>query len=164
MRVVLAIQHRDLGLALQLRLDAEPGLFVVGTATEAASLRALLWTARPDLVILDWDLPGYAPIPLLAEAKRPSPSPQIIVLGSDEGMRQEALAAGADAFVLSGDMPDDLLAAIRQSHAQHRADTGTPQAVEDSGTSGQGPAAAALRGGTAQAAVSGSDLEGTEGS
>jgi DNA-binding NarL/FixJ family response regulator len=123
MQVVLAVQHRDLGLALQLYLDGEPDLFVVGTVTEAASLRALLWTADPDLVILDWDLPGYAPIPLLAEAKRPSPSPQIIVLGSDEGIRQQALAAGADAFALSGDLPGELLAAIRQSYARHRADT-----------------------------------------
>ncbi len=149
MRVVLAIHHRDLGLALQLCFDAEPDLYVVGTATEAASLRSLVWTAHPDLVILDWDLPGYALIPLLAEVKRPRPSPQIIVLGSDEGVRQEALDAGADAFVLSGDLPGDLMAAIRQSRARHRAGTGT---------------AAALRGGTAQAAVSGSDLEGTEGS
>ena len=66
MQVVLAVQQRDLGLALQLYLDAEPGLFVVGTATEAASLRALLRTPSPDLVILDWDLPGYAPIQLRA--------------------------------------------------------------------------------------------------
>ena len=66
MQVVLAVQQRDLGLALQLYLDAEPGLFVAGTATEAASLRALLRTASPDLVILDRNLPGYAPIHLLA--------------------------------------------------------------------------------------------------
>ena len=147
MRVVLAIQHRDLGLALQLCLDAEPDLFVVGTVTEAASLRALLWTADPDLVILDWDLPGYAPIPLLAEAKRLPRCPQIIVLGRDEGARQKALAAGADAFVLSGDSPGDLMAAILQSRARYRDGTGT---------------AAALRGGTAEAAASGQVLEGTE--
>ena len=66
MQVVLAVQHSDLGLALQLSLDTVPGLFVVGMATETASLRALLRTADPDLVILDWDLPGYAPIQLLA--------------------------------------------------------------------------------------------------
>lgn len=170
MRVVLASQDRNLRLALQLYLDAEPGLLVVGAVGEAASLRGLLQSSRPDLVILDWGLPGYALIPLLAEAKRPSPSPQIIVLGSDEGIRQQALAAGADAFVLSGDLPGELLAAIRQSYARHRADTGTPKAAEDSGTSGQacpgpqarGPAAAALRAGTPQAAASGQVFEGTE--
>jgi DNA-binding NarL/FixJ family response regulator len=165
MRIVLASAQLDLRLALEIWLREEPGTDIAGTASEAASLRGLLQSSRPDLVILDWDLPGYyAPIPLLAEVKRSKPSPQIIVLGSDECVRQEALTAGADAFVLLGDLPGDLSAAIRQSHARYRAGTGTPQAVEDSGTSGQGPAAAALRGGTAQAAVSGSDLEGTEGS
>ena len=133
MQVVLAVQPRDLGLALQLYLDAEPGLLVVGTVTEAASLRALLRTAQPDLIILDWDLPGYAAIHLLAEIKRLRSSPQVIVLGRDKGVRQEALAAGADAFVLSGDSPVDLMAAIRESRARNRGCTGTA-AVLGSGT------------------------------
>jgi DNA-binding NarL/FixJ family response regulator len=123
MQVVLAVQQRDLGLAVQLYLDAEPGLFVVGTATEAASLRALLRTASPDLVILDWDLPGYAPIYLLGEVKRLQCSPQVIVLGRDEGIRQEVLAAGADAFVVSGDSSDNLMAAIRESRERYRGGT-----------------------------------------
>ena len=162
MRTVLASAQFDLRLALEILLREEPGTDIVGTASEAASLRGMLQSSRPDLLILDWDLPGYALIPLLAEVKRPRPSPQVIVLGSDEGVRQEALAAGADAFVWSGDLPGDLTAAIRQSRARYRADTGTPQAAEDSGTSGQGPAAAVLRGGTAQAAASGQVFEGTE--
>lgn len=147
MRIVLAVQNRDLGLALLLYLDAEPGLSVVGTATEAASLRALLHTAYPDLVILDWDLPGYAPIQLLAEIKRHRRRPQVIVLGHDEGVRQESLAAGADAFVVSGDSPADLMAAIRESRERQREDTGT---------------AAAPGGSTERAAASGQQLEGTE--
>ena len=121
MRVVLAVQHNDLGLALQLYLDAVPGLFVVGTATETASLWALLRTADPDLVILEWDLPGYyAPNHLLVKARQVQRCPTIIVLGRGEGVRQESLAAGADAFVLSGDSPVDLMAAIRESQARYR--------------------------------------------
>ena len=125
MQLVLAVEPCDLGLALQLYLDAEPGLFVVGAVAEAASLRALLRTAHPDLIILDWDLPGYATTHLLAEAKQLRHCPQIIVLGLDEGIRQEALAAGADAFVLSGDSPADLMAAIRESRDRHREGAGT---------------------------------------
>lgn len=146
MRVVLAVQHRDLGLALQLYLDAEPGASVVGTATEAASLRALLRTAYPDLIILDWNLPGYASIQLLAEVKRVRSSPQIIVLGDDQGVRQAALAAGADALVVRGDLPADLMAAIRESRARHRERT----------------VAAALRSSALLAAAGGEIPEGTE--
>ena len=121
MQLILAVEPSDLRLALQLYLDTEPGLFVVGIVAEAASLRSLLQTAHPDLVILDWNLPGYAPIHLLAEAKQLRHCPQVIVLGRDKGVGQEALAAGADAFVLSGDSTVDLIVAVRESQVRHRA-------------------------------------------
>ena len=121
MQVVLAVQHSDLGLALQLSLDTVPGLFVVGMATETASLRALLRTADPDLVILDWDLPGHCTASqLLVEARQAKRCPTTIMLGRDEGVRQEALEAGADAFVLLGNSPVELMAAIQESRGGHR--------------------------------------------
>ncbi len=124
MKIVLASAQLDLRLALGILLREEPGADVVGTASEAASVSSLLRSSRPDLVLLDWDLPGYSPSLLLARAKRARCNTQVIVLGRDEGVRQEALAAGADAFVLLGDSPDYLLAAIRQSQARHRDGTG----------------------------------------
>ena len=93
-------------------------MIVVGTASEAASLRALLRTAQPDLLLLDWDLPGYAPSSLLIEAKRLGSPPHVILLGKDLNVKQAALAAGADAFILRGDLPDELLAAVRQARLQ----------------------------------------------
>ena len=125
MKIVLASAQLDLRLALGILLREEPGADVVGAASEAASVSSLLQSSRPDLVLLDWDLPGYSPSLLLAKAKRGRCNTQVIVLGRDEGVRQEALAAGADAFVLLGDSPDYLLAAIRQSQARHRDGTGT---------------------------------------
>ena len=125
MKIVLASAHLDFRLALGILLREEPGADVVGTASEAASVRSLLRSSRPDLVILDWDLPGNSPILLLAEAKRDRCNSQVIVLGRDEGVRQEALAAGADAFVVSGDMPGDLMAAIRESQARYQDGTAT---------------------------------------
>ena len=115
MRTLLAVEQHDLRLALELYLDQEPGVIVVGMASEAASLRALLRTARPDLLLLDWDLPGYAPSNLLIEAKRLGSPPHVILLGKDLKVKQAALDAGADAFVLRGDLPDQLLAAIRHA-------------------------------------------------
>jgi DNA-binding NarL/FixJ family response regulator len=123
MKIVLASAQFDLRLALEILLREEPGTDIVGTASEAAGVRGLLQSSRPDLVILDWDLAGCGPTDLLAEAKKLRRCPQVIVLGRHEGARQVALAAGADAFVLSGDLPGDLLAAIRQSRARHRAGT-----------------------------------------
>ncbi len=146
MRIVLASARPDLRLALEILLREELGTEVVGTVSEAASLRSLLQSSRPDLVILDWDLPGYTPIQLLAEAKQLRRSPQIIVLGRDEGVRKEALAAGADAFVLSGDPPVVLIAAVLQSRKKYRSGTGTVATLGD---------------GVSQAAAGGQMLDGT---
>ena len=121
MDILLASAQADLRLALEILLHEEPGMDVVGTASGAASLRALLRASRPDLVLLDWALPGHPPASLLAEAKSPDPRRQVIVLGQDPGVRQAALAAGADAFVLKGDRPDLLLTAIRLAQSQRAA-------------------------------------------
>ena len=59
MEIVLASAQLDLRLALEILLREEPGTRVVGTASEAASLRSLLQASRPDMVLLDWDLPGH---------------------------------------------------------------------------------------------------------
>ena len=118
MQVLVATQQADLRLAIELYISEEPGMHIVGTASEAASLRAMLQTSRPELVLLDWELPGHPPASLLAEARTLDPRPQVIVLGHDLKVKQAALAAGADAFVLKGDSPTHLLTAIRQCQSQ----------------------------------------------
>ena len=100
MRILLATEQPELRLALGLFLSEEPGMTIVGSASEAASLRSLLITARPELVLLDWDLPGHPPASLVAEAKSLNPHPHVIVVGKELDAKQAALAAGADAFVL----------------------------------------------------------------
>jgi DNA-binding NarL/FixJ family response regulator len=120
MRILLAVAQRDVRLALQLCLDEEPGTLIVGTASEAASLLALLQTAQPDVVVLDWDLPGHPPARLLAEAKRRDMAPHVVVIAAHAHAREEALSAGADAFVQTGGLPDRLLATVRDARSRQR--------------------------------------------
>ena len=108
MRVVLAVPHRDLRLALELFLAEEPGVFVVGLATDGPSARALLASARPDLLLLTWDLDGCRAVALVREARAAGWVPQIILLCRDEVESADALAAGATATVTSWDPPSRL--------------------------------------------------------
>jgi DNA-binding NarL/FixJ family response regulator len=121
MQILVATKDADLRLAIELYLSEEPGMDVVGTASGAASMRALLQTCRPELVLLDWDLPGHPPASLLAEAKSLNPRIKVIVLGKDPALKQVALASGADAFFVRGDSPRPLVTAIRQARAQRAA-------------------------------------------
>jgi DNA-binding NarL/FixJ family response regulator len=118
--VVLASTQLDLRLALEILLREEPGTDIVGTASAAAGLRALLQAARPELLLLDWDLPGHPPASLLAEARVLDPPPSGIVLGREQEVKPAALAAGSDAFFLRGDPPAKLLATVRQVRSRRR--------------------------------------------
>lgn len=118
MRVLLATKHSDLRLALEVLLGEEPGVTVIGAVSETEGLRALLRITRPDLVFLDWDLPGRPLDDLLSEARVLDQHPCFIVLGKHSDARQVALNAGADAFVIQGDPPRDLLNAFRDIRAR----------------------------------------------
>jgi len=121
MQALVATEQADLRLAIELYLVEEPGMDVVGTVSEAAGLRSLARITRPDLIMLDWDLPGHSPTNLVTELKRIDSRPQVIVLGKELEQRPVVLAAGADAFVLKGDPPGRLLTAIRQARARRAA-------------------------------------------
>ncbi len=114
MDIVLASQEYDLRLALEMLFREQPGAYVVGSASRADGLLALIQTACPDLVLLDWDLPGRPSMEVLAEVSSADCRPKIIVLGKDPEARSVALAAGADAFVVKGEPPEQLLIAFRQ--------------------------------------------------
>lgn len=131
MDILLASMQLDLRVALEILLREEPGADIVGTASNAASLRALLRASRPDLVVLDWDLPGHPPADLVAEAKGLASRPQVIVLGPDVNAEPAALAAGSDAFILKGDPPRHLVTAVRQ--AQSRRAPATEKPIERKG-------------------------------
>jgi len=81
---------------------------------------ALAHTARPDLVLLEWDLPGRPTPEVLAETQALARPVHFLILGSEPALKQPALQAGACAFVLVGDPPELLLAALRQVRAARR--------------------------------------------
>lgn len=114
MNVVLAIRHADSRLALELLLSEEPGVCIVGTASETAGLLALTQTANPDLAVVEWSLPGRPMIDVLSEAGARTNKLAFLVLGQDSSQRQSVLDAGAHAFVLIGDPPEQLLTTLRQ--------------------------------------------------
>lgn len=114
MNILLAIYWRDLRLAIDLLLREEPGINVVGVAGETESLLALLETTHPQVVLLDWDLPGRAIPEVLRTIHTAAVPPNIIVLGDRENEKDIVLEAGADAFVVKGEPPQQLVTAIHE--------------------------------------------------
>ena len=113
MDIVLASKEYDLRLALEVLLREEPGVYVVGVVSSTQGLLALVETMSPDVVLLDGNLPGRPLAEVLAQVQRVEPSPKIVVLAPAARAGEAALAAGAHAFVIKGDPPEQVLAAVR---------------------------------------------------
>ena len=112
MRVLLADDQKKVCSALRLLLEQEPGLSVVGEAVEAEELLAQVEVTQPDLVLLDWELPGLRTHDGLVTLRTLCPHLKVIALSGQPEARQAALTAGADAFVSKGDPPEQLLATL----------------------------------------------------
>ena len=109
MLVLLADDLAEVRSALRFLLEQEPGMNVVGEVAEAQALLAQIEIIQPDLVLLDWELPGLLTIDLLLTLRSSCLHTKVIALSVRPEARNEALTAGTYAFVSKGDPPEQLL-------------------------------------------------------
>jgi DNA-binding NarL/FixJ family response regulator len=100
MRVVLAGKHADVRSAVRLLVTWNLGMEVVGEIADAAALWTVIQDARP---VLLW----------LARLHAAYPTLQIIVLSGHPEARQQAMAAGANAFVSTADSPEQMIKTLQ---------------------------------------------------
>lgn len=97
---VLVIDDSSVSVALFTAL-LELGGFVVHSADSAEAARPLLESLRPDVIVLDVDLPGLDGISFTRELKgdpRTSGFPIMVVTAGGCDREADARAAGADGF------------------------------------------------------------------
>ena len=127
MRVLLADDQPNVRSALRLLLKQELGLSEVGEATDVSDLLSQVETNCPDLVLLDWELPGSKNMGLLASLRTKCPQLFVIVLSGHPMARQAALSAGADDFVGKGNPPEVLLATLRDYLRRNNAEVNSKE-------------------------------------
>ena len=113
---ILLADDQKVRLALRVLLEQTAGLTVVGEASNAQDLVTQTSAKRPDLVLLDWTLPGLHDDGTLCTLRQICPDVSVIVLSGRPEAQKPALAAGANAFVSKVDPPERLLAAIDKFH------------------------------------------------
>jgi DNA-binding NarL/FixJ family response regulator len=94
-------------------LQEEDGLTVVGEAVDSQDVLRQIERTCPDLVVLDWDLPGAPVRTLLADIHALANETHIVVLSGCLEDADNALAAGADALVSKANPPRQLVTVIR---------------------------------------------------
>ena len=112
MRILLADDQAQVLSALRLLLEQESAFVVVGETGRAQDLLCQAELSQPDLVLLDWELPGSLATNLLPALRARCVKVKVVALSGRPEARREALAAGIDAFVSKGDPPEYLLTVV----------------------------------------------------
>jgi DNA-binding NarL/FixJ family response regulator len=100
---------------LRMWLGLEPDFEIAGEAANGCEAVALARQLRPDVTLIDVEMPKMDGIEATAALRREVPETKVIVLSlhEDEPTRARALSAGAAAFVGKGTGEASLLATIR---------------------------------------------------
>ena len=114
MRVIIADNHKEVRSAVRLLLSEKAGYALAGEAVAADELITQVTAGFPDLLILDWDLPGRPATDLLPLLLELHPRLAVVVLSCRPQLRRTALDLGAKAFVCKSDPPDALFKALEQ--------------------------------------------------
>jgi two-component system, NarL family, response regulator NreC len=113
--VLLADDHAVLRRTLRLLLESEQNVEVVGEASDLPAVLELLNGSRPQVLVMDLDLPGGSSIQALSRMRVRVPETQIVVLTMEESpiFSQQVLAAGAVGFVAKRHADSELPAAVQ---------------------------------------------------
>lgn len=113
--VAIIDDHLLFATALADLVRALPDFRVAGVAGTGRDAVATVTEHRPDLILLDFHLPGVLATDILPELRQVSPKSRIIILTSDTSLatREAADAAGVDGFLTKEQALDDVADALR---------------------------------------------------
>jgi DNA-binding NarL/FixJ family response regulator len=100
-------------------IDGSPGCRCVSRHGSAENALAEIPAIKPDVVLMDINLPGANGVECVRRLKPQLPATQIIMLTVYQNTENifDALAAGATGYLLKQTPPEELLSAIREVHA-----------------------------------------------
>jgi two-component system response regulator NreC len=113
--VVLADDHNVIRAGLRAMLEAEADLRVIGEAADSASAAKLTVGRRPDVLVLDLQMPGAEPAADIRRLGEEVPDTSIVVLTmqADPRRARDLFRAGAAGYVLKQAADRKLTEAIR---------------------------------------------------
>lgn len=114
-RVVIADDHHLFRQGLRNLLGKEPDINVVGEASDGQEAIDTVSRSRPDVVVMDVNMPGTNGIEATARIRKSFPAVQVVMLSmhSDPALIGQTLDNGAKGYVLKKSVSMDLVSAIR---------------------------------------------------
>ena len=117
--IVLVDDHEVVRKGLRMVLEAESGFEVVAEAGDLETTRRYVRAHRPDVLVLDLNLPEGSSLPAISELRAESPDTAVVVLTmqQDPAFAREAMRAGALGYVLKHSAGSELVDAVRAAAA-----------------------------------------------
>ena len=121
-RVYLVDDQPSVRRGLKMRLQLEADMAVVGEAGDGAAALAAIPSIQPDVLILDYEMPGMNGLDTLhaLSVSRSGVSVVMLSIHDNDVIKRKAAQAGAFAFVAKHEAGDRLLDAIRSAAAWGR--------------------------------------------
>jgi len=114
MNILIGDAQPRVRFGLRLLFEQQPDWNVEGEVEDAQALLDAVHLGCPDLVLLDWELPGIPAEELLALIRQQCPCLGVVFMSGKLELRSMALLAGADIFAYKADPPEKLLEQIRE--------------------------------------------------
>ena len=113
--IFLAEGENHVRQAIHLSLHHQEGLKISGEANHAESLLAQIGQHPPDVLLLDWHLPGMNPQRMLPVIRRYCPETRVIATVLLVKVGKLALVYGVDSYLTKGVPPDDFVESLKNN-------------------------------------------------
>lgn len=125
--VAIVEDNHDIRSAMELLINGSEGYACIGAFNNAEMALEKVPQLLPNVVLMDFNLPGINGIECIARLKAEYPDMQFMMLTvyEDDDKIFMALEAGASGYILKKTSPGDLLDAIRELH-----DGGSPMSSQ----------------------------------
>lgn len=113
--ILFADDHSIVRRGLTALIQAEPDMIIIGEAADSYEAIRLAEILRPDVVVMDINMPGAGGIEATRQLVKFIPQVRILILTlhEDEGMLRAAMSAGAAGYITKRATDTELLQAIR---------------------------------------------------
>jgi two-component system response regulator NreC len=117
--IVIADDHSLIRQGIRSLLDDVQDIEVVGEADDGPTARALAERLKPDVLIIDINMPGLTGVQVTEALTAQNVPTRVMILSmySDEQVVRQALHSGAKGYLLKRSVIEELVPAIRSVHA-----------------------------------------------
>ena len=117
-RLLIADDDEGVRLTLGALMEREAGIELVGSAADAGEAVELAGMRRPDVVLLDFDMPGGGGVRAAIDIRETLPGVRIVALSADDSAsaQLDMSRAGAVGYLIKGAPDEEIVRTVRSAY------------------------------------------------